>query len=178
MRPLPEQDYLRDCFDYDPATGVLTWRHRADRAANWNARFAGKSAGSLDREASPFRMGVTIDGRRHLSSRIIWKLMTGRDPTATIDHVNGNALDNRWKNLREATMAQQSRNRKRARLSKHGVRGVLKVNSEVRPWLAQVSFNNKNIYLGVYATLEEANSAYKAFAVKHYGEFYVEPEVM
>jgi hypothetical protein len=49
--------FLRECFDYDPATGALTWRERplthfkgkyAQRSCNaWNALRAGKPATRL-----------------------------------------------------------------------------------------------------------------------------------
>jgi len=49
---LPEE-FLRECLRYNPATGILWWKHRPDhhfphphQAAVWNALFAGKQAGS------------------------------------------------------------------------------------------------------------------------------------
>ena len=49
-RTLPEQSYLRECFNYDPVTGLLRWRERP-RAhfrreldwKGWTKRYAGRS---------------------------------------------------------------------------------------------------------------------------------------
>ena len=39
---------LRAMLDYDPLTGVFTWKHRPECPPFWNARWAGKSAGVTD----------------------------------------------------------------------------------------------------------------------------------
>jgi hypothetical protein len=49
------QKIVRELLDYNPKTGVLTWRRRhrkwftSDRICNmWNTKFAGKPAFSID----------------------------------------------------------------------------------------------------------------------------------
>ena len=69
------------------------------------------------------------------------------------DHRNGNGLDNRRKNLRRATNAQNVFNQKR-RLFGRGT-----TPTPGGRWLAQMTLNYKVIYLGTYSTLREAYEA-------------------
>ena len=48
---LPDADYLKECFECDPETGVLIWKRRpvwhfsCSRVASiWNAKYAGREA--------------------------------------------------------------------------------------------------------------------------------------
>ena len=47
--------YLLECFDYNPATGDLTWRKRPEyhfktnsSSVRWNSRYSGKEVGNID----------------------------------------------------------------------------------------------------------------------------------
>ena len=85
--------YLRARFDYDPESGVLTWRvrpvaHFASPAAakRWNTRVAGAVAGSP--HVKGYRK-IQIGSRLYLVHRIAWALATGADPGGSqIDHLN------------------------------------------------------------------------------------------
>ncbi len=87
-----------------------------------------------------------------------------------VDHRNGNGLDNRRFNLREATHAQNMRNQKLNRNNKSGFKGVSYKRSH-RKWRACISMHGKTIELGYHDTPEIAYTAYCAGATKYHGEF-------
>lgn len=69
-----------------------------------------------------------------------------------IDHINGNKVDNRIENLREVTNQQNHFNETKAKgYSWH--KGAKK-------WMAQISFNKKTMYIGLFDKEEEAHEAY------------------
>ncbi len=100
VHPLPAQSYLRECFDYDPDTGVLRWKVRPPEhfidskwAASWNAHWAGQEAGIV--LARGYRQ-VCLDYKKYLAHRIIFRIMTGVDPGELIDHRDTDPGNNRW----------------------------------------------------------------------------------
>ena len=101
------QRIVRELLDYDPDTGVLTWRWRArkwfgsDRIwHSWNAKHAGKRAfTAIDTYGHAHG---SLLGHLYRAHRIIWLWMTGRWPTLEIDHLNHRRDDNRWCNLEDA----------------------------------------------------------------------------
>src|SRR6478736_3606728 len=114
---LPDAAYLRECLDYDPETGVLTWKPRPREHFRddhdwhiWLSRFPGKPAGGISYYGY---IQVALTGRIYRSHRIIWAMQTGSWPVAHMDHINRDRSDNRWVNLRQATAHQNMRNRTR-----------------------------------------------------------------
>lgn len=95
-----------------------------------------------------------------------------------VDHINGNTLDNRLSNLRICTIQQNSQNRKKSfranttslykgvsfiKESSHSAKG--------RPWAATIYYDNKNHFLGNFATEEEAHIVYSRKAIEVFGAF-------
>jgi hypothetical protein len=85
-----------------------------------------------------------------------------------VDHVNGDGLDNRKRNLRVCTQAENAKNLKIKSTNKSGVTGV---SFDKGKWRAQIMVNYKKIYLGIFGTKSAAHQAYVTAKSKHHGEF-------
>lgn len=175
-RPLPSQKYLCECFDYQPTTGQLTWRIRpkthfkfnrsnfGDPHKRFNTQFAGQIAGRL---ANTRHRLVSISNIRYLESRIIFKMMTGRD-AREIDHIDRDPTNNRWNNLREADPSTNGANTSVRSNNKLGVKCV---RWNGYGYIASIKVNYRAIHLGTFATIEEARAAYLGAARVHWGKF-------
>ena len=95
---------LRQLLSYDPETGELRWLVRV----SLNVR-VGHIAGYVTREG---RRHVAINRRMYKAHRLAWLHVHGEWPSGMLDHVNGNALDNRISNLREANRSENGMNRR------------------------------------------------------------------
>ena len=116
---MPTQSELEKLLEYDPTTGHLTWK-KTQRTKKQGAR-----AGYLDRAG--YRNLCMANKRVLKAHRLIWKLVTGKEPKGTIDHINGDRDDNRFENLREADMSQQNFNKKSRGYFKRGSAYQVKV---------------------------------------------------
>ncbi len=104
--------------------------------------------------------------------RIIMERMLGRKPlkAETVDHINGNGLDNRRGNLRIATQSQNCANTKLSKRNTTGFKGV-SCSKPNQKWTAGIRANGRQIHLGTFTSPESAHEAYKAAAIKYRGEF-------
>lgn len=164
-------ELIRSLMDYDPDTGLLTWKYRPPEmfpenarssqetlAAAWNAKNAGKEA-----------CACVDDGYKHgglfynklRAHRAAWAIMTGKMPKGQIDHINGNGTDNRWENLRLVSGAENARNQKLHVTNTSGHAGVSWCR-ERRKWIAYYWNGHNNIRLGQYDDVEEAAKAARA----------------
>jgi hypothetical protein len=163
-RPLPPIADLKAALDYDPETGVITWKPRG--AKDWDAAWAGKRAGCL----SGKYLQIRFQGKGHRYHRVAWALAHDGIPIdRTIDHVNGNPLDNRLENLRLATASENSRN-SWARGGRWP-RGV-KFDRTRNKFKAMIRVGNGlRLESPRFDTPAEAHEWYKAMVLKHHGEF-------
>ena len=107
-----------------------------------------------------------IRHRRQTSLRL-HRLIMNTPKGMQTDHINGDTLDNRKENLRVATREENGRNRGRTKKNTSGFKGVSyqkkpkgRINEYSKPWKARIVHNGKHIYLGMFATPEEAGKAY------------------
>ena len=87
-----------------------------------------------------------------------------------VDHIDGNKLNNKIENLREATNAQNSWNAGIRKNNTSGVKGVY-WEKKSNCWHAQCFVNYQNHFLGRYKNIEEAKKVVAEFRTKHHGEF-------
>lgn len=145
---------------YDAETGLLTWIPRpehlfASRRAysTWNKRFAGKPA--LAAIKGRGYLHGFIWRKAYSAHRVAWALHYGEWPHV-IDHINGNASDNRIVNLRSVTQSINSRNKRLQSNSPTEHFGVRRMNSR---WQARIKVRGKLTHIGTFDTYGEAVAA-------------------
>jgi HNH endonuclease/AP2 domain len=176
-KSMPDAEFLRQRYSYDPDTGILirlprpqsefpdfaTWRSFMIRLAN--KPVTKKSRGYVT-------ISVAIEGKSHycMAHRAIWAMVTGAWPETDIDHKNRVRDDNRWENLRAASDVDNAHNKSICYRNKSGFKGVHWL-PENKKWRAQIRLNGKVSHLGCFEELEEAASAYRKAAIAAHGQF-------
>lgn len=158
----PDLAELRRRVSFDPETGVLWWKADPPR---------GRSVG----EALPTRdngngyLYASFNRRGYAVHRLIWAIEHNEWP-GEIDHVNCVKADNRLRNLRSVTHAENSRNIPRIASNTSGYKGVGWHKCRER-WRAYIQIDGRQKSLGYHDTPEEAHAAYWREAQKRFGEF-------
>lgn len=86
------------------------------------------------------------------------------------DHINGNKIDNRSRNLRVCDKSQNSQNRKPASNNTSGYRGI-SWNKRYLKWETYIEIYDKRIRLGLFRNLKDAILTRNRAAMKYFGEF-------
>jgi hypothetical protein len=130
---------------------------------NWAASWIPKQA-TYYAQRHCFRYGKNTSVTLHTSVLL-------PDRGFTTDHVvPGNGLDCRKSNLRQATLAQQSANRRLGRNNTSGLKGVT-WDKWAKRWKAHCRVNGKERHLGHYLDKYEAKRAYDSCVLENHGEF-------
>lgn len=85
-----------------------------------------------------------------------------------VDHRDGNGLNNTRENIRIGTQSQNLANQRQRLGTKSGFKGV---STSGGKWRAEIGYKKKRIYIGSFATKEEAAAAYNAKALELFGPF-------
>lgn len=161
-------DRLRELLHYDPETGVFTRRVRTS-----NRIRIGDEAGDVRKfRPNGFYRRISLDDRRYLAHRLAWLYVHGEWPPTDvyIDHIDGNGLNNRIKNLRLATRSQNGANRALQSNNTSGIKGVHWA-ARSKKWKAQVSVGGRVKSLGYFESIDDATAAYRAATEQYFGSF-------
>lgn len=129
-----------------------------------------------------FNWFARVGGRAVYACRAEWR--DGKQQTAVrmhrviicptremqVDHIDGDGLNNRRANLRQASHSQNQRNRGLGRKNTSGYKGVSWHTSSGK-WWARIWAGGKRETIGSFATPEAAHAAYVEAAIKLHGEF-------
>lgn len=145
-----DQKLIEQLIRYETDTGKCFWKKRDVSlfksnwsCRSWNTKYAGKEIMNVDGKGYN---SVFIMGKQYRVHRLIWLLVYGYFPKI-IDHINGNRLDNRLKNLMEVTHQENLMNQRRSSKNTSGVTGVY-LNKKRGVWCAQMKFNGITYHLG------------------------------
>ena len=170
IKPLPSVERLDELLSYDETSGLLTWKMLVATSRSnicHNNKCGGKVAGTVNDDGY---VVIGIAKKYYLAHRIIWKLMTGFDPTDLVDHRDTDRGNNRWANLREAENGPNIQNSKIRKDNKSGIKGV-HWDKHHNSWKATLSVNGQQIPLGRHKRLEDAAKVRRDAAERLHGEF-------
>ena len=154
-------EYANKHLHYDKETGVIT------RKTTVSSHKARSRAGFLHFHG--YRH-IGVLGRQYKEHRFIWLMVHGKWPDGDIDHINHNMSDNRLSNLRDVSTSGNMQNQIRAhKRNQSGLIGVTKISkSPKKPWRARIRIDKQEIYLGIFATKEEAFKVYLEAKAKYH----------
>ncbi len=145
------QKEVKRLFKYDRKNGLLI------RRFNHGKGRVGTSSTAKDRDGY---LVVGIHGKLYRAHRVIWLYVHGEWPKNDCDHINRIRDDNRIKNLRDITRSQNKQNQSVQDSNKCRLKGVY-LHKTTMKWCASIGLNNKNIYIGLFETMELAYKAYQ-----------------
>lgn len=148
---------VRRLLDYDPASGLLTWKVQRGRAR------AGDAAGCISRLENGYAwIQVRLLGKLYPAHRIAWLHYHGAFPAGQLDHKNQDSTDNRIDNLRDTIQSVNSKNQHMKTTNTSGVTGVY-WEERTKKWRASVKVNGQTNRLGRFENIHDAAEAVLAF---------------
>jgi hypothetical protein len=148
-------------LDYNPFTGLFTWRI----SIGGNSR-KGAVAGAI----SHGYISIGVDGVRYLAHRLAWFYVHGKMLEGEIDHRNRDRTDNRIENLRPANVFENRQNVTARSDSKSGIRGV-SFDPRRQKWVAQITAEGTHRFLGYFTSMGDAAHARSEAERRYFKEF-------
>ena len=163
MSSLVTHSELKRLLRYEPETGQF---HRLQSADKRNSKHVGKVAGCVAPQGYVY---IKIRARNYTAARLALFYVNGRWPSGEVDHINRIKSDNRLCNLRAVSRSENFQNRVDP-MPKNttGLLGVTRSQTSSR-FFAMIHVPiRKRIYLGSFATAEEAHAAYMEAKKKYH----------
>lgn len=110
-----------------------------------------------------------FDGKMYKEHQLVFYLNRGYIPK-NIDHINGDCLDNRIENLREATSVENGRNAKLRKDSGTGHKNVI-FDKERSMYRVEFKHQNKTVFMKRFDDLELACLVADEYRSKFHGQF-------
>jgi hypothetical protein len=152
-----KKEYLNELFEYKD--GNLFWKKAK----------AGTAKGSLAGTKSHHYYQICINYKIYRTHRLIWIFHNGNTEN-TIDHINGNSFDNRIENLRICNLSENSCNSRKKKNNTSGVKGVGWC-LQKKKWRARIVHKNKEIHIGFFDNLNQAEIKIKEKRQEIHKEF-------
>jgi hypothetical protein len=142
---------LRELFSYDQTAGVFA------RLKQRGPSQPGPIAPCCDSHGYQV---IRVDYRLYRAHRLAWLHTHGEWPEGDIDHIDGIRTNNAISNLRDVTRSENCQNLRASQAhNRLGSLGVSKA-SNSKVFRARIAINGKEIYLGCFKSVDEAQAAY------------------
>ena len=155
------QEYLKSILHYDPLTGIFTRTVSVSQATR-----PGDIAGSTHRFVSKYYREIKIAGCSYKAHRLAFLYMAGSLPKEQVDHIDGNGLNNKWSNLRQASRQDNAKNHRLRCTNKSGYIGI-DWNKAINKWHARIVVDGYRKHLGYFKNKEDAIIARKEASIKY-----------
>jgi hypothetical protein len=162
-------EYVRECLEYNPETGLLKWKTRPvehfkseNDCKRWNSKYAGKVAGAIN--GSRY-INIDINNQTYKAHRLAWLIFYGKWPKDQIDHNDGERSNNKIDNLRDVPNSINGKNKKIPINNNTGHVGVKKTKYDT--WRAYIKVDGILYDLGSHKNIEDAIKARKEAEKKH-----------
>ncbi|BCG44986.1 hypothetical protein [Escherichia phage EK010] len=153
---------IQDDLEYNPKTGDFFWKNTKGR------RVKGNQAGYVSSLGYRY---IEHEGKSYRACRLAWFFVHGKFPEFEIDHIDQNKLNDSIDNLRDVNPSTNCHNRRQYDVdNKIGnlPRGVyLRKTASGDKYRAIIGVKGKNIYLGTFASCEEAEEVYNKEKLKY-----------
>ena len=156
---------LINLFDVYPNEGKFFWKN----VSKYHNQINGMEAGCASPANGKNYWNIKINSKRYKRGRLMFLYVYGKFPNPCVDHINGDSLDDRIENLREATVIENAWNHKKRKRKTNLPMGVR--NTKYGKYQARISFKGKLLHLGIFETVEKAQSIYQIKRKELYGEF-------
>ena len=158
-----EAETLKQMLWYDPATGVFRWRFCRGNGQTkpWSEAGYYNSYG--------YRV-ILVNRKPYPAHRLAWLYMTGEMPSEQIDHINLVKDDNRFCNLRKATISQNQWNTGIRSTNKSGTKGVY-FDERKQKWFGSFRVNGNRFYTKGFETSNQAAEALSNMRTIHHDQF-------
>lgn len=153
------QEFLHEFLQY--SDGSLVWKKTVGRLATKN-----RIAGTLSDSGY---LTICVCGKIYKLHRLIFFYHYGYFPKI-VDHIDGDKINNRIENLREATISENAWNSKIRVTNKSGIKGI-SWDKKSNKWRASCMVNYKQNNLGCFDSIDEAKKVLVNFRNKNHKEF-------
>lgn len=153
-------------IDIDFETGICIWKDATKHHRRLNGKVAGFPRPS---HSGKIYWLIKINGIPYKRAQLILTVATGEWPVETVDHIDGNSLNDRAENLRHATVTQNAWNHKKRSKKSDCPMGV-RITQQGR-YQARIAVNKKQIYLGVYDSPDKASEVYQLARKEYFHDF-------
>ncbi len=138
---------VRAALDYDPNTGLFTWREGRRRP---------HQIATIERPGG--YLGIKLGYRIIAAHRLAWFHFYSEWPDQVIDHIDGNPMNNRIQNLRDVSRSVNGQNQRKA--TAQSQTGLLGCHPHRTKFAAQIKVGGRQRHIGLFHSPEEAHAAY------------------
>ena len=154
-------EIVREYISYDKDTGIFKWI----KSPRSNVS-SGDEVGCVAKIKNNQYIKMRIFGNNVFAHRLAFFYVNGEMPDGCIDHINGNGLDNRFKNLRIVDRYGNAKNQKKSSRNTSGICGI-SWDSSRNLWRADFRSNGKFHHVGRFLDIGDAKKSLDMARIGH-----------